>query len=131
MSLKDLLVVAATLFVCLCALYAGLRMNVIGRGQPKMDELVFTNGTGRTVSQLFADAGGAQEQELLRGSSLAPGGKAVLRINRWPLPNASDMKIVFADGGEKLWTGLPMRGVFSIEADSRGEPRFEDRTVCS
>jgi hypothetical protein len=131
MSPKDLLVIAATMFVCFCALYTGFRMNVIGRGQPKMDELVFTNGTGRTVSRLFANAGGAQEQELLHGSFLAPGAKAVLRIDRWPLPNAADMKIVYADGSEKLWPGLPMRGVFSLEADSRGEPRFEDRTVCS
>lgn len=131
MSLKDIFVIAAVLLVCFGALRAGFRFNVIGRGQPQMDELDFTNGADKAVSAIFVEAEGAQTQELLHGRQLAPGEKASLKIDRWQLPGAADVRVVYGDGSEKLWPGLPMKGIFSLAGGRGGEPIFEDLTVCS
>ena len=131
MSPRDFFVIAVTLLVCFGAVWAGLKLNLAGRGQPRMDELDFANETDRTISGIFVGVNGAQPQELLRGMALAPGAGATLKIDRWPLPDAADVRIVYEGGVEKLWPGLPMRGIFALRDDRRGEPRFEDQTVCS
>ena len=130
MSLKEIAIIAVLLVVCAAVVCLAVRIksaNALssGCGVPSMGTLNFTNKAAKAVKGVYLSAAGGWSENLVTGTPLGSGESRLLKLDHGYLPGANDVKIVYEDGSEAIWQRLPMRGIFDITNDERGEPRYD------
>ena len=130
MSSKEITIVVLLIVVCAAAVVMAIKIKaanaVSGCGSaPSMSTLNFTNKAAKAVKGLYLSSPGGWSENLVTGTPLGSGESRLLKLDHGYLPGANDVKIVYEDGSETIWQRLPMRGIFDITNDERGEPRYD------
>lgn len=128
MSSKEITIVVIMLVVCAAAIVMAVRIkaaNAVSGCAPSMATLNLTNKAGKAVKGMYLSAAGGWSENLVTGTPLASGESRLLKLDHGYLPGANDVKIVYEDGSEAIWQRLPMRGIFDLTVDERGEPRYD------
>ena len=132
--MKELFIVIALLLVGAVSVLAALRVKTsqaasCGNPVASMDSLDFINKSDRAVTGVYLSNISGWGANIVGGTPLAAGERRKLQLDRGFLPRTNDVKIVYEDGGVRYWKRLPIRGIFQLTNDERGEPRFEEVVV--